>query len=160
MSTIRTVASAVIVPEQVTPQGSSPSRVKRSGPPLVSETEKRVRLDDSNLGTGTSPARGDDRNSLADRRLSGAIEERKRGKRLFGALLGTLSQSSSSAAEKRRLDIEKKQQAKLKLQSEQLDEKRKQRHDALLEVRKQEQKKYEHQSVSIDARQLCTLTYA
>lgn len=76
------------------------------------------------------------------------VEERRRGKRLFGALLGTLAQSSSSTAQKRRVDIEKKQQAKLKLQDEEYDEKKKQRLDALIEVRRWEQKKYNKQSVS------------
>ena len=79
--------------------------------------------------------------------MSGQIEERKRGQRLFGALLGTLSQSSSSTAQRRRTDIEKKQQAKLKLQAEEHDEKSKQRLEALMEVRRREQKKYNKQSV-------------
>ena len=83
------------------------------------------------------------------RRKSEQVEERKRGQRLFGALLGTLSQSSSSTAQKRRADIEKKQQAKLKLQAEEYDEKKKQQMEALNVVRRQEQKKYNKQSVSI-----------
>lgn len=86
-------------------------------------------------------------NQPSDRRKNGQLEERKRGQRLFGALLGTLSQSSSSTAQKRRLDIEKKQQAKLRLQAEEYDEKKKQRLDALMDVRRREQKKYDKQSV-------------
>ena len=77
------------------------------------------------------------------------MEERKRGQRLFGALLGTLSQSSSSAAHKRRIDIEKKQQAKLKLQDEEYDDEKKQKLEALMEIRRWEQKKYKKQSVSL-----------
>ncbi len=83
----------------------------------------------------------------SDRRKSGQAEERRRGQRLFGALLGTLSQSSSTLAQKRRVDIEKKQQAKLKLQAEEFDQKRKQRLDELLAVRRREQKKFDEQSV-------------
>ena len=75
------------------------------------------------------------------------MEERKRGQRLFGALLGTLSQSSSSTAQKRRTDIERKQQAKLKSQADELDEKKRQRLDAIWEVRRREQIKYDRQSV-------------
>ncbi|KAL8795311.1 MAG: hypothetical protein Q9195_002181 [Heterodermia aff. obscurata] len=74
------------------------------------------------------------------------MEDRKRGQRLFGALLGTLSQSSSSTAQKRRTDIERKQQAKLKLQADEFDEKKKQRLDAIMKVRRLEQKKYFKQS--------------
>ena len=84
---------------------------------------------------------------MSERRKSGQLEERKRGQRLFGALLGTLSQSSSSTAQKRRTDIEKKQQTKLKLQTEEENEKKKAKLDALMEVRRREQKKYDRQSV-------------
>ena len=84
---------------------------------------------------------------MSDRRRSGQLEERKRGQRLFGALLGTLSQSSSSTAQKRRSDIEKKQQAKLRLQTEEENEKKKAKLDALMEVRRQEQKIFDAQSV-------------
>lgn len=82
-----------------------------------------------------------------DRRKSGQLEERKRGQRLFGALLGTLSQSSSSTAQKRRTDIERKQQAKLKLQNDEFDEKKKQLLDTIMDFRRREQKKYDKQSV-------------
>jgi len=77
------------------------------------------------------------------------MEERKRGQRLFGALLGTLSQSSSSTAQKRRSDIEKKQQAKLKLQAEEHDEAKKQKLDALMEARRREQRIFDKQSVCL-----------
>ena len=93
--------------------------------------------------------------ATATRRKSGQVEERKRGQRLFGALLGTLSQSSSSTAQKRRADIEKRQQAKLKLQAEEYDEKKKQQLEALMVVRRREQKKYNKQSVSISTYRLC-----
>jgi hypothetical protein len=64
------------------------------------------------------------------------VEERKRGQRLFGALLGTLSQSSSTTAQKRRADIEQRQQTKLKLQDEEYGEvKRKKREDMIAERR-------------------------
>lgn len=75
------------------------------------------------------------------------MEERKRGQRLFGALIGTLSQSSSSTAQKRREDIERKQHAKLKLQAEEYDEKKRKRYEELIAIRRQEQRKYDKQSV-------------
>jgi hypothetical protein len=77
------------------------------------------------------------------------MEDRKRGQRLFGALLGTLSQSSSSTAQKRRTDIERKQQAKLKIQAEEQDEKTKLKREALDAIRRVEQKKYDRQSVRV-----------
>lgn len=81
------------------------------------------------------------------RQNSGA-EERKRGQRLFGALLGTLSQSSSTAAQKRRADIEKRQQDKLKLQDEEYDELKRKKREELTQVRRKEQRVYDRESVS------------
>ena len=73
-------------------------------------------------------------------------EERKRGQRLFGGLLGTLSQSSNSA-QKRRADIERRQQDKLKLQYEELDEQRKKKKDELVAIRWKEKRLFEEESV-------------
>lgn len=82
-----------------------------------------------------------------NRRADGRAEERKRGQRLFGALLGTLSQKSSTTTQKRRADIEKKQQAKLKLQAEEYDAKKRDELDKLLAVRRREQQRFDEQSV-------------
>ena len=146
----RAVASAVIVPESSEQPHSPPEPAKRRKSPISEQSPKRARLShgESSHGQGpmsAPPARVD---RALERRKSGQMEERKRGQRLFGALLGTLSQSSSSTAHKRRTDIERKQQAKLKLQADEFDEKKKQRLDAIMEVRRQEQKKYDKQSVS------------
>ena len=145
----RAVASAVIVPESAE-EPPSPSRLaKRRQSSPEDGRAKRLRLSedtghDAQDAITRSSAATDDR---PERRRSGQIEERKRGQRLFGALLGTLSQSSSSTAQRRRSDIEKKQQAKLKLQAEEYDEKNKQRLEALIVIRRREQKKYIKQSV-------------
>lgn len=143
----RAVASAVIVPE-VEEQSTQPlDSAKRRNSSFSEESTKRPRLGSEisrhqeTSYTTTEPARH------SDRKKSGQLEERKRGQRLFGALLGTLSQSSSSTANKRRTDIEKKQQAKLKLQAEEHEEQKKQRLESLMAVRRKEQKKYDKQSV-------------
>ncbi|MCJ1247998.1 hypothetical protein MMC30_005213 [Trapelia coarctata] len=144
------VASAVILPD-TTEQVSPPLSSKRRQSSVSEIDSKRPRLSkESSLdqadGRSPPPAKPK-RNPKQDE--SRKLEERKRGKRLFGALLGTLAQSSSSTAQKRRLDIEKKQQAKLKQQAEEHDELKKQRLDALMEIRRQEQKKYNKQSMQI-----------
>ena len=84
------------------------------------------------------------------RRRNGQVEERKRSKRLFGALIGTLSQSSTkiTVAQRRRADIEQKQQTKLKMQAEELDQKRLKRLEVVMSVRRREQKKFDEQMVS------------
>ncbi len=128
----------------------SPSRLpKRRQSSPEDERAKRQRLSDdlSRNGQDATKNKHTPTDDKSDRRRSGQIEERKRGQRLFGALLGTLSQSSSSTAQRRRTDIEKKQQAKLKLQAEEHDEKNKQRLESLMVVRRREQKKYNKQSV-------------
>lgn len=144
----RAVASAVIVPDQIIEPSSEPYSAKRRHSPLPDDTAKRLRMGQDSIDNGQGIVRDistPDRPS--DRRRSGQMEERKRGQRLFGALLSTLSQSSSSTAQKRRTDIEKRQQAKLKLQAEEYDEEKKLRLEALMEVRRREQKKYNKQSV-------------
>ena len=151
MSPYRALASAVILPESEQ-SPSPPATLKRRQSSFSDDRSKRPRLGHNDTN-GSEPdtvtpqqsATQDTRQS--ERRRSGQMEERRRGQRLFGALLGTLSQSSSSTAQKRRTDIEKKQQAKLKLQAEEQDEKKKQKLEALLAVRRREQKKFDKQSV-------------
>ncbi|MCJ1400948.1 hypothetical protein MMC11_004159 [Xylographa trunciseda] len=145
------VASAVIVPDPVDGLVSPPLTTKRRQSSASDSGSKRQRL-----LHGESPREDDGQTSSITaskqppaREANVQVEERKRGKRLFGALLGTLAQSSSSTAQRRRVDIEKKQQAKLKLQDEEYDEKKKLRLDALMEVRRREQVKYNKQSMQI-----------
>jgi alpha-galactosidase/6-phospho-beta-glucosidase family protein len=150
----RTLTSAILVPEALEPTrapgSASPVQSLKRRQSSVSENDaKRPRV--STDGTTTtqsleSPVDGDRRTA---RRQNGQLEERKRGQRLFGALLGTLSQSSSSSstAQKRRADIEKRQQAKLKLQAEEVSQRQHQQREELTATRRQAQKKYDEQSV-------------
>jgi hypothetical protein len=148
------IASAVVVPEpEDLPRQISPS-LKRRQSSLDSESSKRPRLE-----TQTSQHFNDARSpTLAmspPRRKSlvigsGAAEERKRGQRLFGALLGTLSQTSAKPAHRRRDEIEKRQQDKLRQKDEELaDEKRKQRQE-LDALRRKEQQLWDKQGVSVE----------
>ena len=142
---LRAVASAVIVPDPIEEQQTSPLPPKRRQSSVSEGSVKRLRFSQE-AGRDTNdvaPQASSAHDQPSERRRSGQLEERKRGQRLFGALLGTLSQSSSSTAQKRRTDIEKKQQAKLKLQAEEYDEKNKQRLEALLVVRRRAQGYYD-----------------
>ncbi|MCJ1478184.1 hypothetical protein MMC13_006860 [Lambiella insularis] len=142
------VASAVIVPDNAEQLVSPPLSSKRRPSSGSESGSKRLRLSQrhSSDPRGVIPSPLTTSTSSFSKEAKAQVEERRRGKRLFGALLGTLAQSSSSTAQKRRVDIEKKQQAKLRLQDEEHDEKKKQRLDAFLEVRQREQKKYNKQS--------------
>ena len=142
------IASAVVLPEVAEDESSPSVPLKRRQSSASTSDTKRLRLDkdgETQVKAGDQPISPAE--SPARRRKSRDIDERKRGKRLFGALLGTLSQNSSSTAQKRRTDIEKKQQEKLKLQAEEDDEKTKQRLQRLVEERREEQKKFDEQTV-------------
>ncbi|KAI9809418.1 MAG: hypothetical protein M1827_006854 [Pycnora praestabilis] len=146
-----TIASAVILPEAAEPTSPPSGPTKRRQSSISSNSSKRPRLssttDEIQRDHESTPPTATER--PPDRRKSGQLEERKRGQRLFGALLGTLSQGSSSNAQKRRADIEKKQQAKLKLQAEEYDKKKRTELDKLLVIRRREQKKFDAQSMRI-----------
>lgn len=145
------IASAVVLPDDAPPSpghkrrissvsGSDPKR-RRLGADEHDDDNVRVHEDDPGHA---SPERGN------GRRANGQAEERKRGQRLFGALLGTLSQNhSSSTAQRRRADIEKKQQTKLKQQAEEYDARKREELDRLRAARRREQKRFDEQSVRL-----------
>ncbi|GAT26201.1 hypothetical protein RIB2604_02007810 [Aspergillus luchuensis] len=150
-----TLASAVALPDQDTTTIPSPEAGLKRRQSSIEDPDsenKRRRL-------SSQTEHHDDTQSIPDRkqaspevterkprRGAGRDEERKRGQRLFGALLGTLSQSSTSAAQKRRADIERRQQDKLKLQDEEYGELKKKRREELAVIRKKEQRFYEEES--------------
>jgi len=136
------VASAVIVPEEPetnvqpnkTKSAQSTVAKRRHSEASEPESTKRVRLSpqaelplgrdndgDSRTEREVASPRdvlGDSAERRANRRQAGQDEERKRGQRMFGALLGALSAGSTTrtgaGVQKRRADIEKRAQAKLK----------------------------------------------
>lgn len=98
------------------------------------ESSKRAKFDDGDHGDhGDPPAQDsaqdsrprdeDPRASTARRAPLSRDEEKKRGKRLFGGLLSTLSQTNSSSQHKKRREIEQRQQEKAQKQRAE-DEKR------------------------------------
>ncbi|TAQ85803.1 hypothetical protein B7494_g5870 [Chlorociboria aeruginascens] len=98
-----------------------------------------------------------------DRRKSAVQEERKRGQRLFGGLLSTLSQTTPNGQQKRRLEIEKRQQEKAKQQKMEDEVRRVEKAAELKDVRKAEQVKFDersmrlrHSSMRAMAKFLCT----
>ena len=150
------VASAVVLPETEDQSQPPTPSLKRKHSSVSDSGSKRLRLSQDGSSnrrgsTAMSPPHSAREDRLSERRKSGhGQEDRKRGQRLFGALLGTLSQSSSSTANKRRADIEKKQQAKLRLQTEEETEKKKAKLEELMAVRRREQKNYNMQSVRLE----------
>ncbi|KAM0286241.1 hypothetical protein ACHAQH_000968 [Verticillium albo-atrum] len=66
-------------------------------------------------------------------------EEKKRGKRLFGGLLGTLNQPGSGAQLKRRREIEQRQQERVQKQKVEAEKRSAERLSRVTQVRKAEQ---------------------
>ncbi|KAJ5584981.1 uncharacterized protein N7459_004781 [Penicillium hispanicum] len=148
-----TLASAVAVPDPDTVRQSPEFPAKRRKSSVAEHEPKRRRLSaqgelspQSQRRRPSSPGPAqDERTERKPARRGGREEERKRGQRLFGALLGTLSQSSPSAAQKRRADIEKRQQDKLKSQADEYDELKKRRNERREVIRKKEKPFYERE---------------
>lgn len=177
----RTIVSTVIVPSEEG-AGTPPGRpAKRRQSSLSPESTKRARLNhDSSIkhedGEGGElqhgpadiiaeektkvKAESDDESSRPSRRpprrATGKDEERKRGKRLFGALLGTIGkfqQDSSSARSRtsavKRREAEAKIQERLKQQTEEIDERRKKQDQDISLKRRMEQREFDERAVSI-----------
>lgn len=175
----RTIVSAVIIPSEEG-AGTPPGRfAKRRQSFLSPESAKRPRLNhDSSIKYedgegGHDPeadikaeeqakvkAESDDESSRPSRRpprrVTGKDEERKRGKRLFGALLGTIGkfqQDSSSARARtsavKRREAEAKTQERLKQQTEEIDERRKKQDQDISLKRRMEQREFDERAVSI-----------
>lgn len=153
------IASAIIIPdsiEDVAPATSkdSPSLKRRQSESPDTEPSKRARRSSEERsrspndilsrrnstanGAHGSPPTGpnshESRSARNDRRQTGREEERVRGKRMFGAILGALSgapsgRGSAAGVQKRRADIEKRAQAKLR----QMDEVGRQRQQEMSE---------------------------
>lgn len=84
-----------------------------------------------------------DRNS----RSSFSQEEKKRGKRLFGGLLNTISQTTSNSQQKRRQEVEKRQQERAAKQRTEDDKRRSERLAKLDKIRRAEQVRFDEQVV-------------
>ena len=148
----------MVVPGQESP----PEGLKRRQRSETSEASKRPRLDQGLPdGEAQDPdaaavvtEKADDAPPEADarsnRRRTGQEEEKRRGKRLFGALLGTIgkfqketaSQRARSSAVKRK-EAEAKLQEKLKAQTEELDERKKKEDDDFNLKRRTETREFE-----------------
>ncbi|CAI4211516.1 unnamed protein product [Parascedosporium putredinis] len=102
------------------------SSLKRKASPSPSEgpdSPKRSRTDEWTKATSPDRRRRsrsadakERKASVDEARARVAQEEKSRGRRLFGGLLGTLNQKSSTAQQQKRLEVEKKQQERLKQQ--------------------------------------------
>lgn len=84
-----------------------------------------------------------------ERKKSASLEEKKRGKRLFGGLLNTLSQTSTNSHQKRRHEIERRQLERQERQKAEADGKKEEMLARLQVVRASEQIIFEDKVVRI-----------
>ena len=145
-----------------TKTGDSPSTQKRKAPSphpsemTTSQSPKRTKRDDHDYGgssrrgsTATTRSPTAPRQiSPVERRASASMEEKKRGKRLFGGLLNTLSQTTTNSQQQRRQEIERRQQEKATHQRAEDSKHREVKLARIREVRQREQIKFEEQVVS------------
>jgi hypothetical protein len=159
---IRPIASAVVLPDPVpSPEPTLSPSAKRRLSLEHEEPSKRPRTSPEQstnpnlVSLKTSPEPTTKKEKLVDevvnrgpeRRKVSVQEERKRGQRLFGGLLSTLSQTTPNSQAKRRLEIEKRQQEKAKQQKVEDDKRRARKREDLVATRKSEQVKFEEASV-------------
>lgn len=83
-----------------------------------------------------------------DRKKSSVVEEKKRGRRLFGGLLSALSQTTPVGQQKRRFEIEQRQAEKAKEQRRDDQLQKAERLAKIKQTRRDEQVKYDETSVS------------
>lgn len=133
------IASAVVLPDE--PPPPPPKRRQSS---VLEESAKRPRLEND---TGTVEHRG----SNADAKPAAPPKrERGRERRLFGAVLGALSQNpSTTAAQKRRSEIEKRQLAQRRVEDEEGQQRKAERIARRKEQRWKEQRRFERESVCL-----------
>ncbi|KAJ5184246.1 hypothetical protein N7492_001862 [Penicillium capsulatum] len=149
-----TLASAVAVPDQdhLRQSPEFPAKRRKSSGSEYEPKRRRLSAQDelsphSRRRRPLSPAPAPERPAERRPARSGRDEDRKRGQRLFGALLGTLSQKSNPAAQQRRADIEKKQQDKLRSQADEYDELRKRRRERRETIRRKEKPFFEREAM-------------
>jgi hypothetical protein len=137
------IASAVVLSEEPLPP-ASPNSSKRRQLSISEDSAKRPRLNDEDVPVSR-------RGSTVEAKLAAPVRrERGRERRLFGAVLGALSQApSTSAAQKRRSEIEKRQLAQRKQESEESEQRKAERIARRKDQRWKEQKRFEVQSVSL-----------
>lgn len=86
------------------------------------------------------------------RRKSSVISEKDRSRRLFGGLLGSLSQKGDSRTTKRRQEIESRKKAELQQQDDENLEDKQKRLEQLVEKRRRVKKRMDEETVSEPAK--------
>jgi hypothetical protein len=139
------IASAVVLPDPESPPPAAPSPAsgtKRRQSSLSEQDAKRARFNGE-----SAPANRRDSTSTANAPPAPKGRERGRERRLFGAVLGALSQNPATAGQKRRSEIERRQQTQRKLDDEESSQRKAERLAKRKAQRWREQSHFEKASV-------------
>lgn len=139
------IASAVVLPEpdDAPPPAASPSNALK---------RRQSSVADDAPGDSAKRARtnGDDANNdIAEEGKPAAPKRRERGRerRLFGAVLGALSQAPTTAGQKRRSEIEKRQAAQRRQEDEESEQRKAERLARRKVQRGKETRRFERMAV-------------
>ncbi|CAA9963478.1 pinin-SDK-memA domain containing protein [Pyrenophora teres f. maculata] len=132
------IASAVVIPDELAVPASPVSGQKRRQESVSEDSEKRPRFDQDAPGN-------ERRDSIKDTKPAPVRREKGRERRLFGAVLGALSQNTATTAQRRRNDFEKRQFAQRRQDDQESEQRKAERVARRKEQRWREQKHYERQ---------------
>ena len=142
------IASAVVLPEpdqlDQSVQPPSPISLKRRQSSTSDTDSKRQRL---NSIEADETRRGSTADDVSEPAPTTGRRERGRERRLFGAALGALSQNPTTSAQRRRTEIEKRQQAQRKLEEQESDQRKLERDMKRRALREKQQKAFDKQAV-------------
>ncbi|KAI1433935.1 hypothetical protein GGR50DRAFT_451140 [Xylaria sp. CBS 124048] len=141
--------SAAIVTAVTSTTANAPQKRKASSPNPTEDapmkSPKRIKIDsDKEDDEQQAPSQAVKRTG-ADRQAMARLEETRRGRRLFGGLMNTLSEASAGPQPHKRQDVERRKQAKSTQQRAREERFRVQRFYQLEEVRKSEQVRFDRE---------------
>ena len=147
------IQSAVVVPEPEEQHQEPTTSLKRRQSSISSDTSsKRPRLSPRNSndhGSFPKPASSPPLRKPSLANTSTGVQERQRTQRLFGNVFSNLNKTSAKPAHRKRDEIEKRQQERLKLQTEEAAEEKRKRREEIDALRRKQQKAWDEQSVSL-----------
>ncbi len=125
------------------------SEDERPGSQSPNDTKEEGEEDEDEPTSNRPPSKDEPNQPPApsNGRKNFSLEEKKRGRRLFGGLLSTLNKSAPSTHQKKRLEIEKRQQERAHQQWVEDDKRRAEKLAKLTSIRKLEQIKFDEQVV-------------
>ena len=144
------IASAVVLPEpdDAPPPAASPSNALKRRQSSVADDApgdgvKRARTDGDDANNDSA------NNDNAEEGKPAAPKRRERGRerRLFGAVLGALSQAPATAGQKRRSEIEKRQAAQRRQEDEESEQRKAERSARRKVQRGKETRRFERMAV-------------